>query len=67
MERAMGLAKAHNVTPGMNSSTKLSFCDLPHSVIVHRASSLGVSLDKSTNEIAFSVKNLKMLKEIGLY
>lgn len=59
MERAMDMADSRDHDSGTVYTPKLSFCHIPDSIIVSRASRLGVSLGKSPTEIASSVKNLK--------
>lgn len=66
MERAIKVANSRDPPSGTTPMPKLSFCHLSDSVVVARASKLGVLLGKSPTEIAFSVKNLKNVKRIEL-
>ena len=62
LERAMDIADSHDVGSGIMAPSKLSFCNLPDSILVARASKLGVSLAKSPVEIASSVRELKTVE-----
>jgi hypothetical protein len=64
MERAMELAarRTPSSSQGTNCIKKLNFVDLPDCEIEHRASVLGISLGKSSDQILNSIKSLKNLE-----
>jgi hypothetical protein len=64
MERAMELAarRTPSSSQGTNCIKKLNFVDLPDCEIEHRASVLGISLGKSSDQVLNSIKSLKNLE-----